>query len=232
MRRAAVFVFILAVGAGPSLVYAGPPKGRPAGGAPKAGATQGPKGAPAGPRGQTGPKGQATAPRAASGPKSGAPTKGSGGPKAPASAGKAANPSGTARGRQADRTADAAATGTVTRGQRVGDAAGSAPTADGSDTPIVPGSNVPKNPKLQAKLQAMLPPGMLLQDAAAGFKNQGQFVAALHVSSNLGVPFEQLKLRMVDDGLSLGQTVQALRPGIDGAAEARRGEQQAASDLR
>jgi hypothetical protein len=95
------------------------------------------------------------------------------------------------------------------------------------------GPNVPKNPKLQAKLLAMLPPGTTLTEAAAGFRNQGQFVAAVHVSNNLGLPFSQLKTRMVDDGLSLGQAIQAVKPTANNATVAARvGEQQAAADLR
>ncbi|HEX9255994.1 MAG TPA: hypothetical protein VF938_10625, partial [Candidatus Angelobacter sp.] len=42
------------------------------------------------------------------------------------------------------------------------------------------------NTKLASKLQSLLPPGTDLQTAASGFKNLGQFVAAVHVSHNLG----------------------------------------------
>jgi len=92
--------------------------------------------------------------------------------------------------------------------------------------------NVPRNPKLQAKLQAMLPSGVTLDEAAKGFKNQGQFIAALHVSQNLGIPFADLKTRMVDQHLSLGQAIQSARPTADATTAARRGERQAATDLR
>jgi hypothetical protein len=92
--------------------------------------------------------------------------------------------------------------------------------------------NVPRNPKLQAKLQAMLPSGVTLDEAAKGFKNQGQFIAALHVSQNLGIPFADLKTRMVDQHLSLGQAIQSARPATDATTAARRGERQAATDLR
>ena len=44
--------------------------------------------------------------------------------------------------------------------------------------------------------------------AAAGFRNLGQFVAAVNVSNNLGIPFLQLKSLMVDRGMSLGQAIQ------------------------
>jgi hypothetical protein len=90
---------------------------------------------------------------------------------------------------------------------------------------------VPKNPKLVARLQSMLPAGLTVAQAATGFKNQGQFVAAVNVSRNLGIPFVDLKARMVGQGLSLGQSIQALRPSVDGPREAMRAQRQAARDL-
>jgi len=63
------------------------------------------------------------------------------------------------------------------------------------------------------KLQPMLPTGVTLKDAAADFKNQGQFIAALHVSQNLKIPFDQLKAKMTgDSSVSLGAAIKALRP--------------------
>ena len=38
---------------------------------------------------------------------------------------------------------------------------------------------------------------MTLESASAGFKNQGQFLAALHVSQNLNIPFADLKTAML-----------------------------------
>src|SRR5215467_2134220 len=37
-----------------------------------------------------------------------------------------------------------------------------------------------------AKIQSLLPPNTDLKTAESGFKNHGQFIAALHVSHNLG----------------------------------------------
>ena len=37
---------------------------------------------------------------------------------------------------------------------------------------------LPRNPKLVAKLQGMLPAGLSVDQAATGFRNQGQFIAA------------------------------------------------------
>src|SRR5262249_22535635 len=53
------------------------------------------------------------------------------------------------------------------------------------------------NTQLANKLSGLLPPGTDLQTAAQGYKNLGQFVAAVHVSHNLGIPFDQLKAKMI-----------------------------------
>ena len=45
-------------------------------------------------------------------------------------------------------------------------------------------------------MTALLPTGMTLDQASLGFKNQGQFLAALHVSRNTGIPFADLKTAM------------------------------------
>lgn len=86
-----------------------------------------------------------------------------------------------------------------------------------------------KNTKLAAKLQARLPVGTDLMLAAAGFKNLGQFVAAVNVSNNLQIPFADLKTSMVTEGLSLGQSIQALRPAASATVEASRAEYDAQS---
>ena len=57
----------------------------------------------------------------------------------------------------------------------------------------------------------MLPAGMTLEEASAGFRNQGQFLAALNASKNQGVKFADLQTAMTTDGLSLGQAVKQLR---------------------
>jgi hypothetical protein len=92
-------------------------------------------------------------------------------------------------------------------------------------------SAVPKNPKLVARLQAMLPPGMTVEQAALGFKNQGQFIAAVNVARNKGIPFVDLKTSMVDGGLSLGQSIQQLKPALNGDVEAARATRWAEQQL-
>ena len=99
-------------------------------------------------------------------------------------------------------------------------------------TPVAKGSSAKPtsgivSPGLVAKLQPMFPPGTDLNLAAAGFKNQGQFVAAAHVSQNLGIPFVALKTEMVENGASLGHAIQILRPRADASVEVTRAENQA-----
>ena len=72
-----------------------------------------------------------------------------------------------------------------------------------------------KNTNLASKLESRLPAGTDLMTAAEGFRNLGQFVAAVNVSNNLGLDFTKLKIAMVDDGMSLGQAIQAQRSTVD-----------------
>ena len=81
-----------------------------------------------------------------------------------------------------------------------------------------------KNTNLAAKLTSRLPEGTDLMLASAGFRNLGQFVAAVNVSNNLKIPFTQLKTKMVTDGLSLGQAIQALKPTASPTIESQRAE--------
>lgn len=82
-----------------------------------------------------------------------------------------------------------------------------------------------ENTNLAAKVESRLPKGTDLMAASAGFKNLGQFVAAVNVSNNLGVSFEDLKTKMVTNNMSLGQAIQAVRPlTASPTIEAQRGE--------
>jgi hypothetical protein len=88
-----------------------------------------------------------------------------------------------------------------------------------------------QNTELSSKLQGLLPAGTNLQTAAGGFKNLGQFVAAVHVSHNLGIPFDQLKAKM-EAGQSLGKAIQDLKPAVNAKDEARKAEKQAKEDVK
>ena len=92
-------------------------------------------------------------------------------------------------------------------------------------------SAVPRNKALVTRLQGMLPAGLSVENAAAGFKSQGQFIAAVHVSNNLGIPFGDLKTQMLSDGGSLGKAIHTLKPDADSHAEAKHATEQANDDL-
>jgi hypothetical protein len=58
----------------------------------------------------------------------------------------------------------------------------------------------------------MLPEGMTLNEATTGFRNQGQFIAALEQAANHpNISFADLQQAMTVDGLSLGQAMKQLR---------------------
>ena len=69
---------------------------------------------------------------------------------------------------------------------------------------------VKTNPNQEARLLARLPPGATIQDASLGFKNRGQFIAAVNASTNHNIPFYELKARMT--GIPVGSTVPTTAP--------------------
>jgi hypothetical protein len=81
-------------------------------------------------------------------------------------------------------------------------------------------------------LRGRLPRGTDLNAAAAGFRRLELFVATVHASNNLDIPFSELKRRIVNDGMTLGQALQDIRPKSRYWAEARRAEDDAAAAIR
>ena len=94
-------------------------------------------------------------------------------------------------------------------------------------TPTTPTSQPVKNAKLEARLKTLLPADMTVADARNGFKNWGQFVAATHVSNNLGIPFAELKARMtgLTPGPTPGTTIQGTPMSLGQAIQSWKGEQ-------
>lgn len=66
------------------------------------------------------------------------------------------------------------------------------------------------NPNQEARLLAQLPAGMTVQDAAQGFRNWGQFQAAVNASTNHNISFVELKARMT--GIPTGGTEPTMAP--------------------
>src|SRR5437868_4759276 len=92
-------------------------------------------------------------------------------------------------------------------------------------------TKIEANPAVAAKVQALLPKNVSMNDAAAGFKNEGQFIAALHVPKNLNIPFDQLKAKMTgSESMSLGAAIKSSRPEMSddkANGEAKKAEGQA-----
>ena len=81
-------------------------------------------------------------------------------------------------------------------------------------------------------LRNRLPAGTDLNAAAGGFRRLELFVATVHASNNIEIPFSELKRRIVNDGMTLGQAIQDLRPKSRYWAEAQRAEDEAAAAIR
>jgi len=94
-----------------------------------------------------------------------------------------------------------------------------------------PQDQLQQNTHLSDNVAKLLPAGTDLKAAATGFGNLGEFVAAAHVSNNLGIPFADLKTRLLA-GDSLGAAIQALKPGADAQLEANRARARADEQLR
>jgi hypothetical protein len=74
-----------------------------------------------------------------------------------------------------------------------------------------------------------LPPGTNLMEVSAGFKDVGQFVAAVNASRSLGIPMPEFRRRMVADGMPLLLAIQDIRPTSNYRVAARRAEEEAAA---
>ncbi len=89
-----------------------------------------------------------------------------------------------------------------------------------------------RNRVLADGLRVRLPLGTDLIAAAGGFRRLELFVATVHASNNLVIPFFELKRRIVGDGMTLGQALQDMRPRSRYWTEARRAEDDAAAVIR
>jgi hypothetical protein len=97
---------------------------------------------------------------------------------------------------------------------------------------VHPAGSIRSRPQVVSRIQPLIPSGMTLENAESGFRNQNQFVAALHASQNLGIPFPTLKSAMTGNrSVSLAEAIREMRPSADWNTEAKRAEMQAASDL-
>jgi len=89
-----------------------------------------------------------------------------------------------------------------------------------------------RNLVLADGLRNRLPAATDLNAAAGGFRRLELFVATVHASNNMEIPFSELKRRIVNDGMTLGQAIQDVRPRSRYWAEAQRAEDEAAAAIR
>lgn len=101
----------------------------------------------------------------------------------------------------------------------------------GAPMPSLPPEQAGDYKTLAANLAKRLPEGTDVRAAASGFRTLGDFVAAVHVSTNLQVPFADVKARMMNGG-SLGAAIAGLRPDTDAQIEARKARAMAHDELR
>jgi hypothetical protein len=97
-----------------------------------------------------------------------------------------------------------------------------------------PGELLTQNKKLSDRLSMLLrqqnPPVTDLQAASRGFTNIGELFVAVHISHNLGIPFDQLKSAAQTSG-SLSEAIHVLKPDADVKAEIRKAALQTLGDL-
>jgi hypothetical protein len=136
-------------------------------------------------------------------------------------------------------------TPTTTTSATTGTSTSTGTTGTTTAAPLNPIAQKLQGKPLGGRIEKMLPASMTLNTASAGFRNQGQFIAAVHVSQNLGIPFADLRAAMLGlprpgttpapnttlTPLSLGQAIKQLRPQANAPIEASHAETQARADL-
>ena len=106
-----------------------------------------------------------------------------------------------------------------------------------------------QNTQLAKNLSSFFPAGSNLTAEASGFKNLGRFVAAVHVSHNLKIPFTQLKCTELGttkastlgitcpttvtnaSGMSLGKAIQTIKPDANSQEAVQTANQETKKDL-
>ena len=86
-------------------------------------------------------------------------------------------------------------------------------------------------PELHARMKPVLARGTKLPLAVEGFTSAEQFATLAHAAKNTEVPFILLKHRVLTEGQSLEQAIQASNPDIDARAEVARARAAAKEDI-
>ena len=92
-----------------------------------------------------------------------------------------------------------------------------------------------ENPALLTRLKTVYPnkTDEQLTAMAKEFGSLGAFMAAVHVSNNLGINWDELKTNMTTGGMSLGKAIQKSKPELTSQAvdaEVKKAEAQAKKD--
>jgi hypothetical protein len=92
---------------------------------------------------------------------------------------------------------------------------------------------IERNEQLRTRVTPLLPAGTNLAEASSGFQSEGQFIAALHTSKNLGIPFSDLKSKMTGSNpMTLGEAIRSLKPTANASSEAAKSESQASATMK
>ena len=86
-------------------------------------------------------------------------------------------------------------------------------------------------PRLHARLKPVLNRGARMAVASEGFRSAEEFAAVAHAARNTNVPFMVLKHRVVNEGRTLEQALQDVKPDVDAKAEVARARAAAKSDV-
>ena len=86
-------------------------------------------------------------------------------------------------------------------------------------------------PELRDRVKTVLNPGTQIELAAEDFETPEQFVTVAHAARNTSVPFVLLKHRVLNEGQTLAEAIQELKPELDAKAEVERARDAARSDL-
>jgi hypothetical protein len=89
------------------------------------------------------------------------------------------------------------------------------------------------DPKLSAKLKAMLPPELSPQQACGGFKTLEQCITAIHIAQNLKLPFADLKTKTTGKrSVGLQKAIEQMAASVNAKEEARKAKKQASEDMK
>jgi len=101
-----------------------------------------------------------------------------------------------------------------------------------SDVNRPPAVTAPPAPsQLARRLDPLLNERVNLDTVATGFESAEDFAATVHASKNIRVPFTLLKHEVVDEGKTLADAIQTVKPTANTSLEADLARSEARADL-